>query len=374
MAIWVVFALMTGAAVLAVLWPLSRPPARPAEERVETKFYRDQIAEIDRDVERGLLSAVEAEAARTEAGRRLLRATVARSAAGDAMGEPALRRRRAVSAIALSVVPLIALAIYGAYGSPQLPSQPLSARLQAQPERIDVAAAVARIEAHLAARPDDGRGWEVVAPVYARTGRFDDAARAYAAAIRLLGETAPRLTSYGEALVGAKDGVVPADARAAFEKALTHDPADPKALFYLAEAAGQDGDPVKALGYYADLMARSPADAPWLPLVRERMAKLPGGTTAQAAAAETVAALPAPDREVAIRGMVEGLAARLESAGGSPDEWTRLVRSYAVLGERDKARSALDKARQAVAENAPRREGLDALARELGLDGLEAKR
>src|SRR5918911_1308801 len=193
MAIWVIFALMTGAAVLAVLLPLSRVPARHAEERIETKFYRDQIAEIERDMERGLLSPAEAEAARAEAGRRLLRAAAARSAAGDVMGEPALRRRRAVSAIALSVVPLIALAVYGAYGSPQLPAQPLSARLKAEPERIDVAAAVARIEAHLAARPDDGRGWEVVAPVYARSGRFDDAAKAYASAMRLLGETAPRL-------------------------------------------------------------------------------------------------------------------------------------------------------------------------------------
>src|SRR5918912_2880134 len=103
MAIWVVFALMTGAAVLAVLWPLSRVPARAAEEQVEAKFYRDQIAEIERDRERGLLSAVEAEAAKAEAGRRFLRAMAARSTAGDAMGEPALRRRRAASAVALSV-------------------------------------------------------------------------------------------------------------------------------------------------------------------------------------------------------------------------------------------------------------------------------
>ena len=367
MAIWVIFALMTGAAVLAVLWPLSRHPAGPAEERVETKFYRDQIAEIERDAERGLLSPPEAEAARAEAGRRLLRATAARVADGDAMGEPALRRRRAVSAIALSVVPLIALAVYGAYGSPQLPAQPLSARLNAEPERIDLAAAVARIEAHLAARPDDGRGWEVVAPVYMRTGRFEDAAKAYAAALRLLGETAPRLTDYGEALVGAKDGVVPADARGAFEKALALEPATPKASFYLAQAAEQDGDPQKAHGYYAGLIARSPADAPWLPLVRERMAKLPGGT-----GAEAVAALPAQDRQAAIRGMVEGLAARLEANGGSPGEWSRLVRSYAVLGEREKAKSALDKARQVVAENTAQRQSLEALARELRLDEAEA--
>jgi cytochrome c-type biogenesis protein CcmH len=361
MAIWVVFALMTGAAVLAVLWPLSRLPARVAEERVETRFYRDQIAEIERDEERGLLSP--AEAAKAEAGRRLLRETAACPASGDAMGEPALRRRRAVSAIALSVVPLIALAVYGAYGSPQLPSQPLSARLKAEPERIDLAAAIQRIETHLAAYPDDGRGWEVVAPVYVRTGRFDDAAKAYASAIRLLGETSVRLTAFGEALVGAKNGVVPADARAAFEKALALNPADPKASFYLAQAAEQDGDPAKARGYYVGLIARSPADAPWLPLIRERVTKLPGGE-----AAETVASLPASDRQAAIRGMVEGLAARLESGGGSSEEWSRLVRSYAVLGERDKARSALDKARRIVAENTPQRDSLDALARELKLE------
>ncbi|MDF3060722.1 MAG: ccmI [Microvirga sp.] len=369
MAIWVVFALMTGAAVLAVLWPLSRVPATALEERVEPQFYRAQIAEIERDAARGLIPPREAEAAKTEAARRLLRATGTAGALADAMGEPALRRRRAVSAIALSVVPLLALALYGAYGSPQLPAQPLSARLAAPQQQLDFANAVARVEAHLAANPNDGRGWEVLAPVYLRAGRFDDAAKAYDAANRLLGESAPRLADYGEALVSAKDGLVPAEARAAFEKALALDPATVKASFYLAQAAEQEADSAKARSHYAEIVARSPPEAPWLPAVHERLAKLPEGE-----GGGSVTALPAQDREAAIRGMVEGLAARLEAGGGTVDEWSRLVRSYALLGERTKAQSALDKARQTLAANGIEREALDTVARDFKLDAVEAKR
>jgi cytochrome c-type biogenesis protein CcmH len=368
MGIWVLFALMTGAAVVAVLWPLARRPVTVSDDGIDAKFYRDQIAEIERDRGRGLLSPAEADAAKVEAGRRLLRASAIGVPSNEVMGEPALRRRRAASAVALSVVPLLALAVYGAFGSPQLPAQPLSARLKDDPRQLDVAAAVARVEAHLAAHPEDGRGWEVVAPVYLRSGRVDDAAKAYEAAIRLLGESAPRLTNYGEVLVAAKDGIVSIDARKAFERALQIDSSAAKASFYLARAAEQDGDHAKARAHYADILSRAPADAPWTALVRERMASLPAADAAQA-----LVSLPAEDRQTAIRGMVDGLAARLEGGGGTPDEWSRLVRSYAVLGERDKAKSALDKARQALAATGPQA-SLDTLARELRLEPGEPKR
>ena len=119
MAIWMLFGAMTALVVMAVLWPLSRRGAqtRPADD-ADLTFYRDQLAEIDRDSSRGLLSPAEAEAARAEAGRRLLHATSSSESGLVAVGEPALRRRRAVSALALSVLPITALAVYGAYGSP----------------------------------------------------------------------------------------------------------------------------------------------------------------------------------------------------------------------------------------------------------------
>lgn len=364
MTIWIVFALMTGAAVMAVLWPLSRRPA-VAEGRPDQQFYREQIAEIERDRERGLLTANEAEAARIEAGRRLLRAVPAEPATPDMVGEPALRRRRAASAVALSTVPLLALAVYGAFGSPSLPGQPRAARLKADPQALDMASAVARVEEHLAQHPEDGRGWEVIAPVYVRTGRINDAVKAYASALRLLGEDAQRLTNYGEALVMANEGVVPADARAAFARAAALNPAAPKARYYLALAAEQDGDRNTARAHFAAILSSAPADAPWTTLVKERLARLGGEGPS------TIAALPVQERQEAIKGMVEGLASRLDAGGGTSDDWSRLIRSYVVLGEREKATTALDKARHSLAQDLAAKGQVEVMARELGLQAGE---
>lgn len=355
MTIWILLSVMTAAAVLAVLWPLSRHRVPQAAIDPDTQFYRDQIAEVERDQERGLLSEPEAEAAKAEAGRRLLRVTAQGGQGSDAVGEPALRRRRAVSALALSVVPLLALAIYGAYGSPHLTGQAQTARLGETRDQLDLATALTRIEAHLAQNPNDGRGWELLAPVYLRLGRPDDAARAYESAVRLLGAEPNRLANDGEALGAAKDGIVPADARAAFQQALQLDAAMPKARFYLARAAEQDGDPQKARAEYAAILASSPADAPWTPVVKEQIARL-DGTPLQAQAA--------PDQQ-AILGMVQGLADRLDAQGGSAEDWARLVRSYVVLGQNDKAKAAVGKARQALAGDQGAVAQIDAMARDL---------
>jgi cytochrome c-type biogenesis protein CcmH len=367
MTIWIVFAGLAGAAVMAVLWPLSRRRTAEAAGDPDTQFYREQLAEIDRDLGRGLLSEGEAEAARTEAARRLLRASRAEGA-GDVFGEPALRRRRAASAIALSAVPLLALAVYGAFGSPHLPAQPLAARLESSPQQLDLATALARIETHLAANPEDGRGWEVVAPVYMRGGRPEDAAKAYANAVRLLGEDATRLSNYGEALVARANGVVPVEARQVFERSLQHSGALPKARYYLALAAEQDGDDDTARSQYGAILASSAADAPWASLVKERLAQLD-----RKGAAATVVSLPSEDRQTAVRGMVEGLAQRLAASGGTVEEWARLVRSYAVLGERDKALATLDSARRALAQDKAGLGRLDETAQELDLNSAQSR-
>jgi cytochrome c-type biogenesis protein CcmH len=369
MAIWMIFALMAGAALMAVLWPLSRRPPTADSPDQDTRFYNDQLAEIERDLGRGLISVAEAEAARTEAARRLLRASQTGAAAADAFGEPALRRRRAASAIALSTVPLLALAIYGAYGSPHLSSQPLGARVQSDPQQLDFASAVARIEAHLAQQPADGRGWEVIAPVYLRSGRIEDAVKAYGNAMRLLGEDASRLSNYGEALVAAGEGVVSVEARQAFDRALQHDPALPKPRFYLARAAEQDGDREAARSHYDAILSSSAADAPWVPLVTESLARL-----STEGAAMAVASASADGRRAAIRGMVEGLAQRLAASGGTAEEWGRLVRSYAVLGERDKASATLKSARAALVQDEAGLGRLEALAQELALNTAAATR
>lgn len=363
MTIWILFALMTAAAVMAVLWPLSRRPRDVAQIDSEAIFYRDQVAEIDRDHARGLIDEAQAEAARAEAARRLLRARQTSAASPNPLGEPALRRRRAASAIALSTVPLLTLAVYGAYGSPQLPAQPLLARQQADPATLNLNEAVARIEAHLAKEPGDGRGWDVIAPVYMRAGRWADAGKAYRSAITILGETPERLVSFGEAMANAAGGVVPVESRMAFERALILEPGMPRAMFNLARASEQDGDPAGARRRYEDILRGSPSDAPWVPLVRERLAALPGGS-----GAEAVASLPPSEQQAAIRGMVEGLAARLDAQGGTADEWVRLIRARTVLGEKAMAVEALARARSAHSADPAQLAKIDAAAREFALE------
>ncbi|PVE25562.1 c-type cytochrome biogenesis protein CcmI [Microvirga sp. KLBC 81] len=363
MVIWIILLLMTAAAVMAVLWPLSRHCARAAQQAdPDTHFYREQIAEIERDRERGVLLPSEAEAAKAEAGRRLLRATGMTAAdASAAVGEPALRRRRAASTLALSVIPIIALAVYGAYGSPHLLTHPQEQQAQVPGDKMDLMAAVSQIEAHLAQNPQDGRGWEVVAPVYIRMGRIDDAVKAYGSAVRYLGPSADRLANYGEVMVLAKDGLVSSEAQKVFEQAVQLDKTSPKARYYLAVAAEQDGQIEKAKQAYGELLSSSPEGAPWVNVVRQRLASL--GDEPPVAEQGDAPQIGAAD----IARMVSGLAERLETQGGSPEEWARLIRSYAVLGQRDKAVAAAQLARQALAQNDAGLKTIDAMARELKL-------
>lgn len=359
MVIWVILLMMTAAAVMAVLWPLSRHAVTRGETDPDTQFYRDQIAEIERDRERGALLPSEAEAAKAEAARRLLRATDQRDGGSVAVGEPALRRRRAVSALTLSAIPILALTVYGAYGSPHLLTHPEALQARAPADKLDLMAAVSQIESHLARNPQDGRGWEVVAPVYLRMGRFDAAAKAYDAAVRYLGPEANRLANYGEALVLAKDGLVSAEAQAAFEQAVQLDRTSPKARFYLARAAEQDGQIDKAKAAYAELIAGSPPDAPWVGIVNQQLARLGEPVAGQGSQSQ----IGSDD----IARMVAGLAGRLETQGGTAEEWARLMRAYAVLGQRDKAVAAAQRARQALAQDDKALKTIETMARELQL-------
>lgn len=373
-AIWFILAGMTAAAVLGLLWPMSRRAADPAREEpeagvaTETAFYEDQLAEIERDLERGLIAPGEAEAARTEAARRLLRANKEAGQASDAprLAEPRLRRRRAASAFALSTIPLVALIAYGLYGSPELPAQTEADRTAARGGNDELMKAVGQIETRLARSPDDLRGWQVLAPVYMRTGRFDDAARAYGQIARLTGGSAESLADQGEALTAAGDGTVSPQAKALFEQALAKDPKAPKPRFYVARAAEQAGDTQEAIAQLTTLESTSAPDAPWLVAVRSALARLKGEPPPPMAAAPTARTIP-PEQQAAIRGMVDGLDSRLKSGSGTPEEWVRLIRSRTVLGERNEALSALARARTALAGDAQGLAHVEASARELGL-------
>ena len=169
-------------------------------------------------------------------------------------------------------LPLAALGLYLVYGSPRLPDQPLTARLEDPASDKDLAVLVARVEARLREHPEEGEGWEVIAPVYMGARRYTDAAEAYRQAIRLLGESPKRLSGYGQALVLANDGVVSEDARRALERAIALDPnlIEPRLVLIIAKE--QDGQYAAAADGWRALLATAPADAPWRRLVEQRLA------------------------------------------------------------------------------------------------------
>ena len=367
MNLWFVFALMTAAAVFAVLWPLGRR-SRLQTGGTEAAVYRDQLAEVDRDLAGGLIGTSEAEAARVEISRRLLAASDDQR---DVPAQPDTRLRRIAAVIALVGLPLAAVAFYLPLGSPQLGDFPLYARSRAPDAKQPLDNLVAQVEAHLDKNPTDGRGWGVLAPVLVRLGRFDDAVRAYRNVITYGGDNSERRADLGEALTAAAGGVVTGEAKAEFERAVAINADEAKANYFLGVAAEQDGRSAAAVSIWKAMLAKAPADAPWRPLVQAALSRV-GGVSAPALSDDTMAAakdMTDGDRGAMIRGMVDRLATRLKQNGDDVEGWLRLVRAYMVMGERDKAVSALTEARQAVANDAECLRQLNEGLKNMGLDG-----
>lgn len=369
MTLWFVFALMTIAAVFAVLLPLGRS-ARAQNQGSEVAVYKDQLAEVERDLAAGLIAAPEAEAARVEISRRLLAAAGSEPAIASKSN---LKWRRAAAVLALAGLPLVAIGVYMPLGSPRLQDFPLAQRERGSGSGMaqSLDNLVAQVEQHLEKNPTDGRGWNVLGPVLQRLGRFDDAVRAYRNSLTYNGESAERRADLGEAISAAAGGVVTAEAKTEFERAHALNADDPKANYFLGLAAEQDGRKDDAANIWRGQLAKAPADAPWRPLVQSSLARVGGGTM-PALSDETVAAskdMAEGDRNAMVRGMVERLATRLKANGDDVDGWLRLVRAYLVMGDRDKAVGASTDARQAVANDAGRLRQLNEGLKTLGLDG-----
>ena len=246
MLLWLILACLTAIVLLVLLRPLARESegdateaASSAREGFDAAVYRDQLAEIDADRARGLIGEAEAEAARIEIARRLLATDGKTRASAGAQREGATSRAALIGVTAL--LPLLALGFYLSYGSPGLPDQPLALRLKDPANEQNIAALVARVEARLREHPEDGEGWDVIAPVYLGWRRYGDAANAYEQAIRLLGPSASRLSGLGQAVVLKNDGVVTEEARRALERALTLDKTLLEPRILLSIAKEQDG-------------------------------------------------------------------------------------------------------------------------------------
>jgi cytochrome c-type biogenesis protein CcmH len=363
--IWFAIAAICALAVAALLWPVLRPrgAVQNAPRRsYDLAVYRDQLAELDRDHERGLLSETERASARTEIERRML-------AAADRSAEAAVATKPTrLIPFALAVgAPVCAVLLYLAVGAPWLGMRAAPDAAERE-QRAEIARYVDRLAEHLRAEPEDARGWSMLGRSYTLLARYAEAGAAYARAEALAPHDADLVSRHAEAQIMAEGGTVGEAARKLIERSLALDATEPRARFYQGLAEAQAGRGREALTIWIALERDTPPDAPWRSVIAQRIervardldldpARLPGrDEPSPVAGGSSPPPTPpqgtgAEDRAKMIQGMVAGLAERLAREPNDPEGWARLGRSYGVLGERDKSRDAWRRAAELKPDN-----------------------
>jgi cytochrome c-type biogenesis protein CcmH len=378
--LWLIFAILTVAIIAILLFPLMKRVPDDTSLRVDYDIvvYRNQLAEIEQEIERGLLTGTQADAARAEIYRRMLAAEDAelRTPVKPVRTDNRQARFGAIVAIAV-ILPIGAAIMYGALGSPQLPGRPYAWRLNNDPEFV-VAGTAEKLAALLQNSPS-ASGYKRLAEMYFNARNYAQAAAADRRAIELGATDAVTWSELGEAIVMTSGGAVVPAALIAFTNSLAKEPHGERSRFYIGLAEAQIGNLKQAVAIWRDLEKSSGPDAPWLPMLREHIAAFAkqGGFdpasvppsppsvgslnvahTAMTNALQLTtppavpAALPAnaappetgDNRDTMIRAMVQRLADRMAKTPGDADGWRRLAHAYNVLGEHDKAREAIDHA------------------------------
>ncbi|MFN3958983.1 MAG: c-type cytochrome biogenesis protein CcmI [Parvularculaceae bacterium] len=388
--IWVLLTALMGLAAAFAAAPFLRSTVAASGKDVRSAIFKRQLDEVERDLSNGLISAPEAAALRVEAQRRLINA-----AADDEQGEFAMTPSRPWSAIIVaSVVIFAGVALYAIKGVPQAVSATRpSAKDSPETARPEMTSAgqsvgsvdemIEKLRARLEENPEDDDGWRMLGWSYFNMARFRDAADAYKRACDLQPRNASYQSAYGEALVMSAAGFVTAEAKRAFDAAISVDPAEPRARYFRGLALDQAGDAAGAISAWIEMVNTAPADAEWASDLTRRIieraaeagvdiagrlkpstaASMPGPSAEQVNAAMT---MPDADRQAMIRGMVSRLANRLKDQPKDADGWIRLIRSRMALGEREQAQADFQSALAAFSEDASERERIRKAAETLG--------
>ncbi|HTH96295.1 MAG TPA: c-type cytochrome biogenesis protein CcmI [Stellaceae bacterium] len=351
--LFVILAMITVAALIPLLRPLMRGAVAEAPRAaLDLAIYKDQLAELERDRVRGILSESETSAARLEIQRRLL-AAMPEGAPGEA-AQARYRPMPMVAVLLIVLVPALSIGLYALLGRPGLPDAPWAARsaerpLLAENGNLDLAKVKQALEQRLATDPTSLKGWIFLAQTDGSLKDWAGAKHAWEQARGLSHDRGDVLSGLAETLVAEAGGQVTDPARALFSRAAATDPKLANARYYLGLAAAQRGDLKTAIATWQDLLKDAPPKAPWRPQVAQMVAEaqkapsspskpaLPGPSPTEQAA---IAALPPAEQVQAIRGMVDGLAAKLAANPNDPQGWQRLGRAYRVLGENGKAADA----------------------------------
>lgn len=354
MIFWLLAAALALFTVLALVWPILRRPT-DALGRADSAIaiFRDQLSEVDRDAERGLISTEEAKAARTEIQRRMISADKARRGTGSPEGSG-----RGLLLICAILTPVAAAGLYTILGAPGTPSLPFAERQAEQQDAQNLNNLTAQLRARLEQEPDGGeaRGWQLLATTYMNMGRYADARYAYSNIVDRPEANSATWSQYAEAIISAEKGVVTKPAEDAIAKSLELDPLNPAGTYYRAIGIDQAGQTLDARRLLLDRITAEPALQPWMgtflreanrmgaefgldPVGLPDFPDAPRGPSAEDV--EAASEMSEEERMDFIRSMVAGLAERLESEPGNLQGWMQLARAYMVLGQRDDAREAL---------------------------------
>ncbi|MEM6547597.1 MAG: c-type cytochrome biogenesis protein CcmI [Pseudomonadota bacterium] len=349
-------ALALGAGFFAVrplLFPQREAVSRDAKE---VQMFRDQLAELDRDLDRGVVTAAEADGAKAEIARRLI---AANRRAETAKTLPVAPRATTgiVAGISLAGVPALAALIYVGLGVPGAPDQPFAVRTVAAereaeellsqaeaeatfpaeqivpfgPEAEEFAGLVERLQSALTDRPNDAQGHRLLANALMRLGRPQEAQPVFQRLLSLVPaeEKAEVQAGLAEAMILSAGGYVSREARAALRAALQADASNPIARYYAGVALAQGDRVAEALAVWERLRAESPQDAPWNSALDALIADARNGLAGGAVPGDT--------------DPLAALAQDLQAEGGTPEEWARLVSSLMRLGNREAASAAFAK-------------------------------
>ncbi len=417
MIFWLIIGLIALLIVAAFAFTLARRREAPVDSATfDVQVYRDQLAGVERDLERGTLGQEEAELARTEISRRLLAADKAASAAGQAGTAP---RGATYAAILLSGLALT-LGSYFVYtqlganrpGMPLYPDMPLAERMAAadqlranRPSQAefeadlppwagpapdvpaDYIALIEKLRAAVAEHPDDLEGNQLLALHEGRLGNLVAAHQAMAKVLEIKGDsaTADEFAEYADLLIMAADGYVSPEAEAALQETLRRRPDDPVARFYSGLMFAQTGRPDRAFRLWRDLLEQYPEDEAIAGPIRAQIGALaaaagvnytppaaPGMRGPDADAVAAAESMSEADRMAMIEGMVAQLSERLASEGGSSQEWAQLIGALTVLGRVDQATAIWQEATGVFADRPEDLARVNAAAERAGLQAPAA--
>ena len=394
MLFWIICLLLAVAVAAMVVVPMLRPPGEVADDP-QVALYKAQLAEVDRDVARDVIAPDEAERAKAEIARRLIAASRQERHAGESpIGRP-------VAVVAALLMLVVAGGTYVSLGAPGYPDLPQAERIamgdavranrpsQAAAEALapvlappeveaDYLASVEQLREMVPQRGDDLQGWELLARHEANLRDYAAAAAAQGRVVEIKGAeaTADDLMRHADLLVAAADGYVSPEAETVVRRLLDIDPNSIAGRYYIGAMYDQTDRPDLALRFWRSILDSGAEETFHMALARAQadMTAARAGVDYTPPPPVTVATEDLLTTETfddetlaRVEGMVNGLADRLATQGGTVDEWARLIVSYSVLGEDESARAVLAEARDvfgasddavAVLDDAAARAGL----------------